>query len=89
MGANPSASAGCGVNSATFSTRLKQARAAAGLSLKGMYLAADTSRRSVSLWEEGGATPRIDTVERLAEALGVKPCWLAYGCECSGPNGAV
>lgn len=68
--------------SATFSARFKQARAAAGLSLKGMAIRADTSRRSVSLWEEGGATPRIDTVERLAEALGVAPCWLAYGCEC-------
>lgn len=72
------------MSSATFSARLKEARAKAGLSIKGLYLAADTSRRSVSLWEEGGATPRIDTVERLAEALGVTPCWLAYGCECNG-----
>lgn len=74
------------MSSATFSTRFKEARAAAGLSLKGMAIRADTSRRSVSTWESGEATPRIDTVERLAEALGVAPCWLAYGCECGTAN---
>lgn len=77
------------MTSATFATRFKQARAAAGLSLSGMAIRADTSRRAVSIWEEGGATPRIDTVERLAEALGVAACWLAYGCEkCSPVSGA-
>jgi len=77
------------VTSATFAERFKSARAAAGLSLKGMAIRAETSRRSVSLWEEGGATPRIDTVERLATALNVSSCWLAYGCEkCSPDHGA-
>ena len=82
MGADPGAPAGRSVTSATFSARLKEARANAGLSIKGLYLAADTSRRSVSTWESSEATPRIDTVQKLAEALGVTPCWLAYGCEC-------
>lgn len=29
--------------------------------------------------ELGNRTPKTDTVERLAMALKVEPCWLAYG----------
>jgi transcriptional regulator with XRE-family HTH domain len=70
------------VTSATFSARLKDARESAGMSLQGLADASGTSHSSVRIWLAGRAEPSIGNSAKLAEALGVSPCWLAYGCEC-------
>jgi len=72
------------VTSATFSARLKDARESAGMSLQGLADASGTSHSSVRIWLAGRAEPSIGNSAKLAEALGVTPCWLAYGCECKG-----
>ena len=33
------------------------------------------------LYEGGQDEPSRSTIEQLAAALGVSPCWLAFGCE--------
>jgi transcriptional regulator with XRE-family HTH domain len=77
------------VTSATFPARLQSARESAGMSLQGLADASGTSHSSVRKWLEGHAQPSIGNVAKLAEALGVTPCWLAYGCEkCSPVSGA-
>ena len=32
------------------------------------------------------ASPRFATIKQLAAALGVSPCWLAFGCEVDHGN---
>jgi transcriptional regulator with XRE-family HTH domain len=87
VGADPGAPAGCIVTSATFSARLKDARESAGMSLQGLADASGTSHSSVRIWLAGRAEPSIGNSAKLAEALGVSPCWLAYGCECNNKQG--
>ena len=74
---------GCSVTGTTFPARLQSARESAGMSLQGLADASGTSHSSVRLWLAGRAEPSIGNSAKLAEALGVKPCWLAYGCECA------
>lgn len=38
------------------------------------------------LLEQGQRIPRLDTVERVAYALGLSPTFLAYGLESDGPQ---
>lgn len=59
--------------------RLKKARQAKGLSPRALSLAAGFSNPVVSNIENGRAVAGIDVAERLANLLGVAPCWLAYG----------
>jgi transcriptional regulator with XRE-family HTH domain len=59
--------------------RLKQTRERAGLSKKALAEQAEISRGMVLYIEEGSTVPSVATAERLANALGVSPCWLAYG----------
>src|SRR5262245_566818 len=59
--------------------RLKKARKAAGLTGHALSLAAGLSHTATRNIEEQGTVPRIDAVERLASALGVSPCFLAFG----------
>ena len=73
---------GCSVTGATFPARLQSAREAAGMSLQGLADASGTSHSSVRIWLAGRAEPGIGNSAKLAEALGVSPCWLAYGCKC-------
>lgn len=75
------------MTSATFPARLQSARESAGMSLQGLADASGTSHSSVRKWLEGHAQPSIGNVAKLAEALGVTPCWLAYGCECNNKQG--
>jgi transcriptional regulator with XRE-family HTH domain len=51
------------------------------LSQRRLSLAAGCSSDVVNLTERDKTNPALDTVERIATALGVSPCWLAYGNE--------
>jgi transcriptional regulator with XRE-family HTH domain len=62
--------------------RLARTRKAAGFSQAGLALASGLAdSTAVHDLENGIRIPRVDTVERLADALGVSPCWLAFGIE--------
>jgi len=67
--------------------RLRKAREAAGLGFRPLGRAAGTSDTAVRLTEEGRTMPTVATVEALAKALGVSPCWLAFGAG-EGPASA-
>lgn len=45
------------------------------------------SRTTTAVLERGDIVPRIDTVERIAYALGMSPCMLAFGLD--APGGAI
>jgi transcriptional regulator with XRE-family HTH domain len=68
----PLACTGCG-------ERLRVARTAGGLSMRDVGRAAEVSVQAISLIELGRVCPKVDTCERIAVALDVAPCWLAYG----------
>lgn len=59
--------------------RLRLAREARGLSMRQLAAAAGLSAQAVSLLEADRMCPSVETCERLAVALDVAPCWLAYG----------
>ena len=59
--------------------RLTDRRSALGLSLRQVGTAAGISYQTVNLIECGEAIPKVDSLHRLAIALDVAPCWLAYG----------
>lgn len=65
-----------------FPFRMKKARQSAGLHRRGMaQLASIAGRSTIIGWEQGQRIPHIDTVERVAYALGLSPAFLAYGIE--------
>ena len=66
-----------------LSNRLKAARQAAPLTMAalGSKLDPARSRKLILEWEKGRCEPSLSTIEQLAAALGVTPCWLAFGCE--------
>ena len=66
-----------------LSNRLKAARQAAPLTMAalGSKLDPARSRKLIHEWEMGQCEPSLSTIEQLAAALGVTPCWLAFGCE--------
>ena len=66
-----------------LSNRLKAARQAAPLTMAalGSKLDPARSRKLIHEWEEGRCEPSLATIKQLAAALGVTPCWLAFGCE--------
>lgn len=66
-------------------SRLQQARERANLTVASLGIAARMSHQVVRSIEEGANLPLIDTLERIAAALGVSPCWLAYGTEGTEP----
>ena len=59
--------------------RLKLARDMRGLTMTEVVDEAGIAASTVNVIEKGQKQPRGDTVERLARALGVSRCWLAYG----------
>lgn len=59
--------------------RLRAKRQALGFSLRELASAAGVSFETIRKCETAGGVPKLDTCERLAVALGVAPCWLAYG----------
>ena len=66
-----------------LSNRLKAARQAAPLTMAalGSKLDPARSRKLIHEWEKGRCEPSLSTINQLAAALGVTPCWLAFGCE--------
>lgn len=68
-----------GLKSGELGARLKRARAARGQSRNALGKEAHLSHTAVGNIEDKGAMPSVSTVERLACALGIDPCWLGYG----------
>jgi DNA-binding XRE family transcriptional regulator len=66
--------------------RLRQAREARGLSKNALGKSSGTTGQTVRNIETGQTLPSVATAEQLAKALGVSPCWLAYG-QGEGPQG--
>lgn len=64
---------------AGLAARLRTAREARGLSRHALGKAAETTGTTVQTIEDGLSMPGLDTVEQLAKALQVTPCWLAFG----------
>ena len=66
-----------------LSNRLKAARQAAPLTMAalGSKLDPARSRKLIHEWEQGRCEPSLATIEQLAAALSVTPCWLAFGCK--------
>jgi transcriptional regulator with XRE-family HTH domain len=61
--------------------RLRRAREASGLSMRELAAAAGITHQTWSNTETGSTVPKVDSLERMAVALGVSPSWLAYGYE--------
>jgi transcriptional regulator with XRE-family HTH domain len=59
--------------------RLRAVRERRGLPRRTLGTAAGTSGTNILNIEDGRTIPRLDLVERLAVALDVAPCWLAFG----------
>lgn len=66
---------------ATLAARLKAARTARGLKLLPLSGLAGVADRTIAKIETEETTPAIDTTEKIARALEVSPCYLAYGVE--------
>lgn len=66
-----------------LSSRICAARKAASLTMAalGSKLDPARSRKLIHEWEKGRCEPSLSTIEQLAAALGVSPCWLAFGKE--------
>ena len=65
--------------SASIGRRLFVARTKRELTMAELGNKADLSASGVNHIEKGRSSPTAETVEGLARALGVDPCWLAYG----------
>jgi transcriptional regulator with XRE-family HTH domain len=65
--------------------RLSLVRETAGLFRRDLSRAAYCGDAVVAAIERGTNVPKVDTVERLAAALGIPPGWLAYGDEGTEP----
>lgn len=65
--------------SAGLPGRLSQLRQERGLSRRELGRKSETSDNFVQMTETAATVPNIAKVEQLAKALGVSPCWLAFG----------
>lgn len=68
-----------GLRSEGLGKRLFEARQESGMTLKALSERANVGLSTISDVERGHYIPAGDAIERLANALGVSPCWLAYG----------
>ena len=66
--------------------RLFRAREQAQLTVRALAEASGVSTTTIIDTEHGRRVPGADTLERLAVALHVQPCWLAYGDEDKAPD---
>ena len=62
-------------------SRLQEARISRCLTAAELGIAGGLSRQTCAYIETSQRVPGIDTVEKIAAALRVSPCWLAYGSE--------
>lgn len=65
--------------------RMSRLRCAQDLTAQSVGLVAGLSHATSNAVEDEKVIPRIDTVERLAAALGVAPGWLAFGYDGAEP----
>lgn len=65
--------------SAGIGKRLFEARIKRDLTMDQLAAKAKISQATISKLERGMHDPASGVTERLAVALGVDPCWLAYG----------
>lgn len=72
-----------GMHCEGMAQRLRQVRAARGLSMRALARAASLTDTAVRSTETGATIPTVATVEALARALNVSPGWLGYG---TGPQ---
>lgn len=68
---------------ANLGKRLFEARNEQGLSMSVLADRSGVAASTINAIEKERQTPAADTIERLAGALGIHPCWLAYG---AGPK---
>jgi transcriptional regulator with XRE-family HTH domain len=68
-----------------LASRLVEARLAADLSQDQLAERSGVSNAAISRIECGLSRPAVDTVERLAAALAVDACWLAFGWDGAKP----
>lgn len=62
-----------------IAARLKLARSHAEMTIRALASAAGVASSAITDTEIGHRIPRADTLEKIARALGVSACWLAYG----------
>jgi transcriptional regulator with XRE-family HTH domain len=62
-----------------FAANLRKRREQRGLSQEALGFASDMHRTEVSLLERAQRDPRLETIVKLARALGVKPADLLAG----------
>ena len=60
----------------TFGENLRDARNRAGLSQQALALGSGMDRATISIYENGGRQPRLDTILKLARALENPPATL-------------
>jgi transcriptional regulator with XRE-family HTH domain len=65
--------------------RLYLARKRSGLTQRALAERSKVSETTIKDIEKERQVPAADTIERLADALKVRACWLAYGEE-DGPQ---
>lgn len=65
--------------SASIGKRLYLARSKRDMTMRELGSKAGVSDATVNYIEKGTQKPTADTIEGLARALDVDPCWLAYG----------
>jgi transcriptional regulator with XRE-family HTH domain len=65
--------------SATIGKRLFEARNKRNLTMDQLAIKAKISQATISKLERGIHDPAAGVTEKLARALDVDPCWLAYG----------
>ena len=68
-----------------LSRRFQRIRERTGFTLRHISTQAELSNGLAGKIESGFNVPVLDTIERLAAALGVSPGWLSYGYEGSEP----
>lgn len=61
-----------------LAARLRFAREQSGLSQNALAKAAGVARTMIGYIESGATMPSVATIELLASALRVSPCWLAF-----------
>lgn len=59
--------------------RLKWARERGEMTIRDVAVRAGVASSAVTEIEQGSRVPKADTLERLAAALQVAPCWLVFG----------
>lgn len=63
----------------TIGERIKSARRNSGLTQKGLAAQVGVPYQTIQYWENGRRNPKIDNLQKVADALGVDVNWLLRG----------